>query len=90
MDRIGRLYLAALELAPSHIKASVNMDGQSLVLPVVEIRALLDSGKISHNDVGDLIPEGNNLKDLDAWLSIIRDMAYLADESGGKEARNDK
>lgn len=83
MDRIGRLYLAALELAPSHIKASVNMDGQSLVLPVVEIRALLDSGKISHNDVGDLIPEGSNLKDFDAWLSIIKDMAYLADESRG-------
>lgn len=45
MDRIGRLYLAALKLVPSHIKASVNINGQSLVLPVVEIRALLDSGK---------------------------------------------
>lgn len=84
MDRVGRLYLAALKLAPSHIKASVNINGQSLVLPVVEIRDLLDSGKISHNDVGDLIPEGNNLKDFDAWLSIIKDMAYLVDESRGR------
>ena len=84
MDRVGRLYLAALKLASSHIKASVNINGQSLVLPVVEIRALLDSGKISHNDVGDLILEGNNLKDFDAWLSIIKDMAYLVDESRGR------
>lgn len=84
MDRVERLYLAALKLVPSHIKASVNINGQSLVLPVVEIRDLLDSGKISHNDVGDLIPEGNNLKDFDAWLSIIKDMAYLVDESRGR------
>lgn len=81
MDRIDRLYLSALELIPAHIKASVNIGGKVIKLPVAEIRALLDDGKITHADVGDIIPEGNNLNDLDAWLSIIKDMAQLADNS---------
>lgn len=81
MDRIGRLYLAALDLVPAHIKAYVNIDGKVTALPVAEIRVLLDDEKITHADVGDIIPEGNNLKDFDAWLSIIKDMAQLADNS---------
>lgn len=81
MNRINKLYLAALELVPDHIKALVNIDHQQQELPMIEIRNLLDEGKISYTDIVDIIPGGNDLKDLDAWLSIMRDIAYLKVEA---------
>lgn len=81
MNRINKLYLAALELVPDHIKALVNIDHQQQELPMIEIRNLLDEGKIIYTDIVDIIPGGNDLKDLDAWLSIMRDIAYLKVEA---------
>lgn len=77
MDRVRRLYLEALRLKPDHLKAYVAVDGEEKELPFVEIRSLLDAGKIKYDDIGDIVHDnGNDLKDLDAWLGILKDRAF--------------
>lgn len=68
---------------PEHIKAHVCVDGEEKTLPMEEIRELLNAGRVKYSDMGNLIRGGNNLKDLDAWLSIIRDRAQLSGDKQG-------